>query len=459
MSESKPPLRFFGGLGGALAPFLLFLGGVTWLGLSGAPDERGLWPVLLAALALGLLLARDRDRYAEHVVAGMARPLVAVMILAWLLAGVLGSVLRASGFVESLAQLAAALGVTGGGFVAAAFLACCGVSTATGTSLGTILVAGPILYPAGTALGADPAWLIGAVLAGATFGDNVSPVSDTTIASAGTQGAPLGAVVRSRMAYALPAGAAACAGFLLLGGVAPARAVARDATSFAPLGMVVAPALALLLLLRGRSLLEGLLAGDVAACLAGLALGGLTPGDLMRIEPDRFSARGLIVDGMESSLGISVFTLLLVGLVAALEATGVVERLVGAARRRVRGRSGAEAWVVGAATGAVLLTTHSVVAILAVGDFAREMGERYGLSRARRANLLDVTVCIWPFLLPWFLPTILASSQTGAVAGLPRVGPLSAGFHNLYAWGLLVALVAAITTGYGRGREEREGEP
>jgi hypothetical protein len=83
----KPPLRFLGGLSGALLPFVVFLGGVAWLGLSGAPDERGLWPVLLVALGAGLLLARDRHRYAEEVVAGMARPLVAIMILAWLVEG------------------------------------------------------------------------------------------------------------------------------------------------------------------------------------------------------------------------------------------------------------------------------------------------------------------------------------------------------------------------------------
>jgi Na+/H+ antiporter NhaC len=453
MPDARPPLRFHAGLAGALAPFLLFLAGVAWLGLSGAPDERGLWPVLLAALGLGLLLARDRGRFSEEVVAGMARPLVALMILAWLLAGVLGAVLRASGFVESLAQLAAALGVTGGAYVAAAFLACCGVATATGTSLGTILVAGPILYPAGGALGAEPAWLVGAILAGATFGDNVSPISDTTIASAGTQGAAIGAVVRSRMAYALPAGGAALAGFLLLGGSGAASSADAAAGALLPLGMALAPALALLLLLRGRSLLEGLLAGDAAACGVALALGCLAPEELLRIDAESFTARGLIVDGMESALGISVFTLLLVGLVGALEATGVVERLVAAARRRARSRAGAEAWVVGAASGAVLLTTHSVVAILAVGEFAREMGERYGLPRTRRANLLDVTVCIWPFLLPWFVPTILAASQTGAAAGLPRVGPLSAGLHNLYSWGLLAALAAALATGYGRGGE------
>lgn len=460
MSGPSTPLRFAGGTAGALAPFALFLAGVAWLGLSGAPAERGLWPVLLAALGLGLVLARDRARYSDEVVAGMARPLVAVMILAWLLAGVLGAILRAAGFVESLAQLAATLGVTGGGFASGAFLAGCAVSTATGTSLGTILVAGPILYPAGVALGADPAWLVGAILAGATFGDNVSPVSDTTIASAGTQGAPIGAVVRSRMAYALPAGAAALAGFFVLGGGGTAEEVGRGGASLLPLGMAVAPGLALWLLLRGRSLLEGLMAGAAAACLAGLALGVLGPADLLRIDAAHFTARGLVVEGMESAIGISIFTLLLVGLVAALEASGLVERLVEAARRRARGRVGAEAWVVSAASGAVMLTTHSVVAILAVGEFAREMGERYGIPRARRANLLDVTVCTWPFLLPWFLPTILAASQTGAAAeaGLPRVGALSAGLHNLYSWGLVVALAVAVATGYGT-RNEKGADP
>lgn len=167
--------------------------------------------MLLAALALGLLLARDRAAYAEAAVAGMRRPLVAVMILAWLLAGVLAAVMNASGFVEGLVWLARAAGVEGGGFAAASFLLAAVVSTATGTSLGTLLLCAPILYPAGGALGADPVWLIGAILGGATFGDNVSPVSDTTIASASTQGADLGGMARSRMRYALPAAAVALA--------------------------------------------------------------------------------------------------------------------------------------------------------------------------------------------------------------------------------------------------------
>jgi Na+/H+ antiporter NhaC len=257
------------------------------------------------------------------------------------------------------------------------------------------------------------------------------------------------------MAYALPAAGASLLGFLVMGGAESGSAASAGAGSLTPLGMAAAPALALVLLLRGRSLLEGLMAGAAAACALGWLLGLLQPSDLVRIDSASFTARGLIVDGMESAVGISVFTLLLVGLVGALEATGLVDHLVEAARRRSASVASVEAWVVGAASGAVMLTTHSVVAILAVGEFARETGERWGLTPQRRANLLDVTVCTWPFLLPWFVPTILASSQTAGAAGLARVSPLSAGLHNLYSWGLLVALAVAVGTGYGRSLEAR----
>ena len=207
MRGADQRLRFHGGAAGALAPFALFLGGVARLALSGAPDERGFWPVLLAALALGLLLSRDRRAYADVAVHGMGRPIVMLMILAWMLAGVLATVLQASGFVESLVWLAGAAGLSGGGYCVAAFLICCAVSTATGTSLGTILVCAPLLYPAGGPMAAQPAVLLGAIVGGATFGDNISPVSDTTIASAATQQAEMGRLVRSRLRYALPAAA------------------------------------------------------------------------------------------------------------------------------------------------------------------------------------------------------------------------------------------------------------
>ena len=195
MNSSR--IRFHGGTAGALAPFAVFLAGVTWLALSGAPDERGFWPILLAALATGLALASERSRYADILIQGMSQPMVMIMIMAWLLAGVFGAVMGASGFVQSLIWLAGRAALGGTGFVVAAYLICCVVSTSTGTSLGTVLVCSPLLYPAGGALGANPTMLIGAILAGATFGDSISPVSDTTIASAMTQATDLAGTVKS----------------------------------------------------------------------------------------------------------------------------------------------------------------------------------------------------------------------------------------------------------------------
>ncbi|TNF70625.1 MAG: hypothetical protein EP299_13645, partial [Acidobacteria bacterium] len=125
-TETQPPapLAFRGGAAGALAPFVFFLVGVVWLGLSGAPDERGFWPILVAALTLAMLLARDRKQWADRVIGGMSQPIVLLMIMAWLLAGVLAALMNGSGFVEALVWLAGSLGVTGGGFVAASFLIC-----------------------------------------------------------------------------------------------------------------------------------------------------------------------------------------------------------------------------------------------------------------------------------------------------------------------------------------------
>jgi Na+/H+ antiporter NhaC len=453
--SDAPSLAFRGGLAGAFAPFVLFLAGVGWLGLAGAPDERGFWPVLLAALTLGLLLARDRSRFCDVVVAGMSRPIVMIMITAWLLAGALGSVMERSGFIESLIWLAHHGHLTGGAYVAASFLVCAIVSTSTGTSFGTILICGPLLYPAGAPVGAAPAALIGAILGGATFGDSISPISDTTISSAGTQGADIGGVVRARLKYVLPAGALALIAALLLGDGAPLSSTTGAALAGSPRGlpMLSVPALVITLLLARRHLVEGLLMGVLAASVLAIAIGAMPVSALLRVEPGTFAAQSVIVDGLNRGVGVSIFTLLLIGMVSAIEATPALTRLVAFARSRTASARGAETWIVGAVSGAVLLTTHSVVAILTVGDFAREAGGRFGLSAYRRANLLDITVCTYPFLLPYFLPTILAASATagGAAHGMPRLSPLTAGLWNAYSWGLAVMVVVAIVTGYGRG--------
>ncbi len=453
MNESDS-LRFYGGTPGALAPFAFFLVGVAWLGLSGAPDERGFWPVLLISLAVGMVLSRDRAAYAEAVIDGMSRPIVMLMVMAWILAGVLGALVNASGFVEALIWMAAGLGLQGAAFVAATFVICAMVSTATGTSLGTILLCSPLLFPAGGSLGADLPVLLGAIVGGATFGDNVSPVSDTTIASATTQDADLGGVVRSRLKYAVVAAAIALCGYVALGAGDDSSAVAGAALGGDPRGlpMLLSPVVVLALLLARRHLVVGLMFGILTAAAVGLGLGLLAPADLIRIDADNFVAAGLLLEGMERGVGVSLFTLLLMGLVAGLEASGLIGRIISSAQRRIRSPRGAEMWLFGTVSAVVILTTHSVVAILTVGRFARETGRAFGIGRYRRANILDMTVCTYPFLLPFFIPTILAASTTsaGAAFGLPRISAVQAGMFNFHSWALLAVVIASILTGWGR---------
>ena len=469
------PLRFRGGLATAALPIVVFVAGAAWLGFSGAPDERGLWPVLLAAIGVGLVLARRAADYGAAVIRGMSRPIVMLMVMAWLLAGVFSVLLRESGLVHALVWAGGELGVRGGGFVLLAFLIAVLFSTATGTSLGTILICAPLLYPAAGVLEAHPTLLIGAILAGATFGDNVSPVSDTTIASASSQRAPMGGVVRSRLRYALPAAAATAVVLFALGGAdTPPGAAAATASATgealatisagpagqpgtltgnpAALPMLIAPLATFLMLWRGRGLVESLFAGVAAAVVVALVADLVTFSDLIHVDTDAFRAEGLILDGMESAVGIVVFTILLMGIVGAVQEAGVLDRLVrdeGAAGESPRR---AELRIFGVTSVAVIVTTHSVMAILAVGDLVRKSGRRAGIGRFRRANLLDMTVCTYPFLFPFFIPTLLASSATGSGAafGVPRVTALAAGLANPYSWALLAAILAAILTGWGR---------
>jgi Na+/H+ antiporter NhaC len=458
--DAAPRIRYHGGLVGSVLPFTVFMAGVVFIALSGAPDERGFWPVQLLALFLGLLLARDRKAFSQVVIEGMSQPIVMIMISAWMLASVIGVLLSETGFVEALTWAAGRLHLDGGLFTGAAFLICCLVSVSTGTSFGTILICGPILYPAGGLTGAHPAVLIGAILAGATFGDSIAPISDTTIASALSQDADIGTTVRSRLKYVLPAGSLALVLYLGIGWVARGAPRAEEMALLGKgraLPMLLVPVAIIALLLRGRHLLEGLLGGLALGIGLGLFLGLLEPDRLLSLDAEGFQAHSFVIDGIERAVGISFFTILLMGLVAALQSAGILDRLVTYAGRRSRGARSGEAWVVGTVSAAVLLTCHSIVAILTVSPFARMLGLRRDISRFRRANLLSLTVSTYPFLLPYFIPVILAASTTaaGPEYGLPRLDPLETGLHNYFSWAVVIVLVCALVLGYGRGSDAR----
>ncbi len=457
-------IAYFGGAVGAVLPFIVFVIGVVVIALSGAPDERGFWPVLILALILGLFLARDRKQFCETVIEGMSQPIVMIMISAWMMASVIGILMQDTGFVEALVWTAGRLHLEGAAFIVAGFIICCIVSVSTGTSFGTILICGPILFPAGVMIGDPSATLAGAILGGATFGDCVAPISDTTIASALSQDADIGGTVRSRLKYVLPA--AGFALFLYIMSALTKRAAIHDEVfqmTGSPRGlpMVLVPLAIIFLLLRGRHLLEGLLSGLLLGVALGLVLGILEPARILSLDIAHFKVNSFIIEGIERAVGISFFTILLMGLVATLTASGILQRMVDFSLKKSRTIKSAEAWISGSVSAAVLLTCHSIVAILTVGEFSRLIGEKKGIHRYRRANLLSLSVSTYPFILPYFIPVILMANTTASAAsyGISPVSPLQTGLHNFFSWSVLLVLFLALAFGYGRFSDAKAEPP
>jgi len=453
-------VRFYGGIAGALFPFIVFLTGVVAIALSGAPDERGFWPVLILSLCLGLILARDRKNFCVSVIKGMSQPIVMIMITAWMLASIIGVLMSETGFVEALTWAASQLHLGGTAFVIASFLICSIVSVSTGSSFGTILICAPLLFPAGGILGAHLATLAGAILGGATFGDCIAPISDTTIASAVSQDADIIGTVRSRLKYVIPAAFVAVVFYALSAGLRSSP-VQNNVPGLEgnPRGlpMLIVPVVIIVLLLKKKHLLHGLLAGLMVGVILGLSLSLLSLNRLIALDLEQFSAQSFVIDGLHRAVGISFFTILLMGLVSTLKASGLLKRLVDYSAKRSRTLKHAEAWISSAVGVAVLLTCHSIVAILTVGDYARETGEKIGLHRYRRANLLSLVVCTFPFVLPYFIPVILMANTTtsGMEYGIPPVSPLQTGLHNFTSWALLAMVLFAVISGYGRHSDEK----
>jgi Na+/H+ antiporter NhaC len=261
--------------------------------------------------------------------------------------------------------------------------------------------------------------------------------------------------VRTRLKYVIPAGLTALTASVVLGVAWAAPTSVNDAFSSGSargLPMLLAPTVVVTMLIRKRHLLEGLFAGVGLSVALGLTLGLVNFEKLFFIDRAAFGARGLIIDGVGRAVGVSVFTLLLMGLVGILRASKVLERMSDRLHRRARSVQATEGWIVGVVSAAVLLTTHSVVAILSVGPLVKEIGEKAGIHAYRRANLLDLTVCTYPFLLPYFLPTILASSASATAAdfGMRRLSPLEVGMANTYSWALVIFVAIAVGLGFGR---------
>lgn len=415
----------------ALTPLLLFLALFFGAGLyyTAQGEAMGFYqlraPVaILPALALGVWLARRRGVPAQQtLLQGMGDGNVMLMCLIFLLAGAFATVSKAIGAVDAVVALG--LGALPAGLILPGlFLAAAFVSLSIGTSMGTLAAVVPIALGVADAAGLDRVLVTSAVLGGAMFGDNLSIISDTTIAATRSQGAEMRDKFRENFRIALPAAIATIVLLATLGDAAPVEA--PDAASpWLVLPYVVVLGLAL----------AGL---DVVLVLGiGLVVSGVF-GFVLAQEYDVVAFAGDIYLGFESMVEITLLSILIGGLAALIKATGGLAwlaQVIAAFARGHTGRRSGEISIAALAAGSDALTANNTVAILVTGSLAKDIAQRHGISPRRAASVLDIFACVVQGVLPYGAQILLAAS-------LAAVSPLALAGSVYYCWLLALSALA-----------------
>lgn len=471
--DASHRLQFYGGPWMSFLPFGIFVGLVivttfVW----GSISDGALWVPAFAALLVPFFFARDKRSYTDAVIGGMASREALTPVVCWLFAGVFSNILRSSGLADALAGLAAGAGMGAVSFAVVAFLSCALFATATGTGFGTIATGMGVLYPAGIALGCDPALLAGAVVSGAAFGDNLAPISDTTICSAASQGIDVAGVVRSRLKYALVAGAITVIAIVVLGTMldGPQTPAGANATrDFDPkaLWMLVPVALTVAAAAKTSDIVVATALGIVVSCVLGVALGQFA---FIQIDPGSDSAAalvsvagagldrtvgGIVYGGLANMVQVCVLALLLFGSISIMRAGGGDALLLRRLDRVVHGPRGAELAISAMVVGLSGVMGLNAPAILAVGgSFARPLAQRYGISPYRTANLLDAQSNTLVYALPW-TPALVYTVGFSSVTAAPLTAVSITAF-SLYSYAILAVMLVSVALGIGR-RDGQKG--
>lgn len=451
MNQKRQKIEYRFGKAGSLAPLIAAAAMILWAALSQS-NVNGYVLAFFAALVTGVIFTKDEKAYGEALVYGLSKPMFAVIVLSVILAAISGKLISASGAVQTIAAYVVAAGFTGKLFVAATFLITCLLAFATGTSVGTYFVVIPILFPVGVMAGAAPEFMIGAIVSGAAFGDNLGPISDTTIASSATQHADLGTVVKTRTRYSLPAAAGALLLFLLFsrttdGG--PAVGTEEGSVNPVSLIMLVVPVVIIVLCMMRKHLITALSWGILSGTAAGLISGIYTVEDLIAF-PGGFSVSGAVIEAITGTAGTVAMLIGVFSLLGVLECSGFFEE-VGTLLSRLAKRERSTETTIVLSVGILSMVTGVIsVAIVALGDLINEIGEKAGVNRYRRANLMDCTGCVFCFLAPWTVHCVIPAQLSAQFGEGYAVAPGSVPFVNYYSLCMLVMLVAAVATGYGR---------
>lgn len=468
---SHTTLRFRGGKALSALPLIFFVVWAITICVAGAPDENGLVLGIVIGLTVGMFFCKDSWwNYAEEVMTGMASKIATVTIMAWFWAGMFAQVLQAGGLVDGLVWLGGASNATGGIFTGATFVLAATFASAVGTGYGTTVAFCTLMYPAGLIMGAEPVWLFAAILSGAAFGDNLAPVSDTTVVSATTQETDIPGVVRSRFKYAVIAAVPATILFCIFGGggsaLDPARAEQILSETANPRGLVLLLpfALVIFLALRGKHILMTLTWGILSAIALIFVFRLAAAAEIISIEPERDLVGGALAAGIKGYFSMSILVLLIVAAGHIMKIGGAMDAVINGLSK-IAGRSVARAevaiWSIVFALNAFI--TINTAAEIAAAPVVSQLGKKFKLHPYRRANFLDAVTSALGYIFPWG-GGILIGYQTirnlqDTYDFVAVVSPTQVWPYVLHGWFLAIVMLIAGITGYGRQYEAPDGSP
>lgn len=411
----------------ALSPLIVFL--LIYLGVSLAIGDFYKMPIsvaFVAAVAYALCTTpalRLQDKI-DIFSGGAADRNIMQMIWIFVLAGAFAGGAAQMGCIDAVVN--ASLRFMPGDLIPAGlFVSACFISISVGTSVGTVVALVPVTAGIAEAGDGNLPFLVAIVVGGAFFGDNLSFISDTTIAATRTQGCRMSDKFKANARIVIPAAALVLVYYLFSGftgqGAIDAQGGEVDYVKILPYLVVLATALA------GLNVALVLVLGIVSTGLIGLID---NPSGMI----DWAAAMG---DGIGGMGGLITVTLLAGGLLALIRHNGGIDFILRALTAKVHSRIGAQFSIAALVSLSNICTANNTIAIITVGDLARGIAKRYGIDGKRSASILDTFSCIVQSFLPYGAQLLMASS-------LALVSPISIITYLYYPMALTLCAVAAI---------------
>lgn len=379
--------------------------------------------IFISISIIAILLSRGmslRERIAEFSKGAGQKDLL-LMVWIFVLAGAFASSAKAMGAVDATVNLTLQL-LPANFLLAGLFISACVVSLCMGTSVGTIVAFMPIAASLADKTEMSLPLMAAAIVGGAFFGDNLSFISDTTIVATQSQGCKMSDKFRYNFFLVLPVAIIVCLIYLLMG--ASGNGVVTGETVL--WWKIIPYAVVLISAAMGMNVMLVLLMGNVLTGIVGIA-----DGSYGFMEWTSSMTTGIM--GMSELILISMMA---GGIFALITKQGVMERFIQQVSKKIHTQRGAELSICMLVGVVNAMTANNTVAILSVGDIAKQIATRFGIDPRRSASLLDTTSCAVQGLLPYGAQLLMASSLAG-------ISALSILPHLYYP--MLIGLVVILT--------------